>query len=454
MNEINIGVFEADKDDNIYIIGDIHGDYQCFVHCLVDLCNSCDIVEIYEDSEFKTQNREKLQWKKNNKSIVIFCGDLIDRKRFKNVLDDECSDIYILKTLIRLRKDAIKNGGNVIIISGNHEIMNIVNTDNNLYISPLNKNSNDKYFKDPKFIKEYILNSYAWIKINDILIAHGGLCSDYLNFLNKKIKKIEIVNYVNIEYRNFFIEMNEHKNIQEKSIEDMKDKHIIPYNLFINYDLEHKTKHNIFWCREWGYGKIDCKKLEEILEQVNCKKMIISHCPQFLSPDKPKMINFECLDQNKKYLLARIDLGMSRSFDYNKDDDDENDDKFFHYLSNNYNRKMSILKLLHNDENNLYFDISGVITQKLSCIQYLLLKYGITQKEWNKKKIKSNWIGFSHINKLLKSNENNEDYKESTICKNINNNMNTNCILLCLLYQVCMKNSDLNSVKQFNQLIK
>ena len=442
MKEIDTGIFIADNNnENIYIVGDLHGDYQCLIHCLVDLCNVCNITNIYNDIEFKTNNRENLEWKKNNNSIVIFCGDLIHRKRFDHILDDECSDIFILKTLLRLKKEAINNNGNIIIVSGNHEIMNIVNTEDDSYVSLANKDYNSKYFKDPKFVKEFILNSYAWIKLNDILIAHGGLCSDYLNFLNNKINNTEIISYVNNKYRKFFTNIKNFKNI-----ENIQENDKISYNLFINYDLTHKSAHNVFWCREWGYGKIDCDKFKNILEQVDCKKMIISHCPQFLSPDVPKMINFECiLDNNNEYLLARIDLGMSRSFDYNKED------KFFYYLSNNYNRKIAVLKLLNDkkDPTKLYFNNKGIITSKLSCIQYLLLKYGITINDWKKKKINTNWIGFKYIDELFESIKNN---KNNDICNNIlNTNNNSTNVLLCLLYQIYMKNIKLKSIEQFNK---
>ena len=64
---------------------------------------------------------------------------MIHRKRFEdNILDDECSDIYILKTIFRLKKEAKKNGGDILIISGNHEIMNLINPEENLYTSELN----------------------------------------------------------------------------------------------------------------------------------------------------------------------------------------------------------------------------------------------------------------------------------------------------------------------------
>ena len=91
-----MGLFVSDNDDNIYVIGDIHGDYQCLVHCLVDLAMCCYIKKV----ENFGNRREILEWVENNKTILVFTGDLIHRQRFENnVLDDECSDIFIIKTL-------------------------------------------------------------------------------------------------------------------------------------------------------------------------------------------------------------------------------------------------------------------------------------------------------------------------------------------------------------------
>ena len=47
-------------------------------------------------------------------------------------------------------------------------------------IKPLK--TNISYFSNPKFLNDYIKNSYAWIKINNILIAHGGVGSDDLDY--------------------------------------------------------------------------------------------------------------------------------------------------------------------------------------------------------------------------------------------------------------------------------
>lgn len=508
MIENKLGIFTTDNsNDSIYMIGDIHGDYQCFIHCLVDLCKVCHISSLYNDKEFGTMNREHLEWKENNNSVVVFCGDVIHRKRFMDhVLDDECSDVYIIQTLLRLKREAKSYGGDIIIISGNHEILNILDPENVMYTSNKNLDSNDKYFNSKEFINEFISNSYAWIKINNILIAHGGLCSDYLRFLdeenifdekiysdtkknktggayksNKKIgynskvyymlggRSVEegdgIVEFINEKYRSFFTNLNK-KNIE---------KDIVSYNLFVKYDLLNKNKLNIFWCREWGYTGIDCDKFKDILSKVGCSKMIIAHCPQFVSPDYPKMINFECIDtessdsSTNSFNIARIDLGMSRCFDYNKHDN------FLYYLANNYNRKMSVLKLVIKPNGQVIFNAESIVTKKISCVQYMLLKYGLTKENWEHYGSTSNWLGFEYLKKVL-GNKNIKSLEKTmcdlcncgTDCVNISTKVNNSGknevwsesvedknleqIITCLIYPITNCNLDINSISQFKKL--
>lgn len=482
MEEIKTGVFKITKNIPIYIIGDIHGDYQCLVHCLVDLCNVASIKSISNDTKFNEPVREILEWDGSN-SVVIFCGDLIHRKRFKDcVLDDECSDIFIIKTLLRLKETAKSFGGDIIIISGNHEIMNIMDPDDPTYTSDKNLSHNKKHFSSSTFVNEYIANSYAWIKLNDIMIAHGGLCSDYLKFLDEsdELKKInnssitntmvgggleiltkhnimiggnlyefgdDTVGFVNDKYKSFFTNYTD-----EKSKSDT-----IGFKLFVDYNFSNKHAHNIFWCREWGYSGINCNDFDKTVEKIGCNKMIVAHCPQFLSEDKSKMINFECVDNSidsnlTQYKIARVDLGMSRCFEYNKLDE------FAKFISYNYNRKMSVLKLSWDKSNhNYYYNYDSIVTKKLSCLQYLLIKYGINKSEWKQKGISTNWLGFNYIDIIVEEIKNNKNFsKKCNIDNNINGIETVSGIensILCLMYPLYFNKPNLKSVNEFMDLI-
>lgn len=432
MKKVNeYGIFTADIKDDIYVIGDIHGDYQVFIHCLVDLCGCCTTTSVDDDKENNYLNREYLSWNNNCSSVIVFCGDIIHRKRFADVtLDDECSDVYLLETLFRLMEEARKNGGDIIYILGNHEIMNILDPDEESYTSSLNFQKNKIFFEDKEKINQLIENSYAWIRINDTLIAHGGLCSNYLDHIKEiKIDEDDIVKYVNKNFKRYFLNFD-NKKINKKDIS---------FNLFIEFDIVDKKKHNLFWCREWGYNNIDCVQFKKILERIKCNKMIIAHCPQFLSSSKPKMINFECLNEaNKDYNLARVDLGMSRAFEYNGDNK-----KFMDYVKNNFNRKMAVLKIKLVDDS-ISFNYDSIITKKLSCLQYLLIKFGLTKAEWEAKNIKTDWIGFKYLEKIS-FDKLIPDTDESCMFENG---------LLCLLYPCLKKDIDkIKSIDLFNKFI-
>ena len=90
-------------------------------------------------------------------------------------------------------------------------------------------------------VKNFINNSYAWIKLGDILISHGGLCSEYLNYIEKKngnYEGDEIINYVNKKYRQYFSEFD-YKHINNKD----NDNDAI--DLFITYDKNSKSTNAI-----------------------------------------------------------------------------------------------------------------------------------------------------------------------------------------------------------------
>ena len=63
MIEIANGIFTINNNDgDIFVIGDIHGDFQCLIHILIDLCKTCYIENIFKDTRCNIVNREKISW--------------------------------------------------------------------------------------------------------------------------------------------------------------------------------------------------------------------------------------------------------------------------------------------------------------------------------------------------------------------------------------------------------
>jgi len=109
--------------ERIVVFGDIHGDYEY----------AKELLEMSGVAKFDPNN-DDVKWIGRN-TYVVQVGDQIDRCRpignmqCNNPLTthkDEASDIKILKLFNELHKQAIKpeNGGAVISLLGNHEIMN------------------------------------------------------------------------------------------------------------------------------------------------------------------------------------------------------------------------------------------------------------------------------------------------------------------------------------------
>lgn len=100
-------------------IGDLHGDWKATVMAL----QAANVVD------------SNLDWTGGD-TLLVQMGDITDRKRHRRVVQDEASEIRILRLLHDLGNQAAKVGGRVEFLLGNHEIMNAMGAIN--YASPAN----------------------------------------------------------------------------------------------------------------------------------------------------------------------------------------------------------------------------------------------------------------------------------------------------------------------------
>jgi hypothetical protein len=107
------------KQSRVVVIGDIHGDLESAVKMLVI-------------SGVIKKNGNKLEWI-GGSTYVVQVGDQIDRCRpignmtcgdKHTTYNDEASDIKILELYTNLHTQAVKRGGAVISLLGNHELLN------------------------------------------------------------------------------------------------------------------------------------------------------------------------------------------------------------------------------------------------------------------------------------------------------------------------------------------
>ena len=142
--------------DELFVIGDIHGDFFSLKHTLE--LTGCVIFDPYYDQfklstkkgyyyledgcKYYSIGKKNLRWNIEKKNcFIVFSGDLIDRCRPNyttnidciNTVSDENCDFLLLKLLYELDEQAKLYDSRVIVILGNHELMNIQH--DNKYVS-------------------------------------------------------------------------------------------------------------------------------------------------------------------------------------------------------------------------------------------------------------------------------------------------------------------------------
>lgn len=253
----NLGLFPPFK--RIIVLGDIHADYDALIITL---------------KKAKLINC-KLQWI-GGKTVLIQIGDIVDgRARIGNWNGD--NDLKVINFLIKLRIQAKKNGGNIIFLMGNHELMNY---QGNFTYSGSNgikvlggENKRLNYFRT-KF-KDFMKTSYLAIKIGDWVFCHAGIPSIISNTFS--IPELNILFY---EY----LDNKLSPQIEKKFLEITS------------------SEIGILTNRKFGNEKINCKKTIDTLKNLKANHMVVGHTVQ----DK---INSVC-----NHKVWRVDVGISRAF--------------------------------------------------------------------------------------------------------------------------------------------
>lgn len=278
----------------IVVIGDVHGDYK-------NTLNILKLAKLIND---------KLQWiAEPLDTVLVQVGDQIDRcrpignnscSRSDATYNDENSDTKILLLFTILHLQALKHGGAVYSLLGNHEIMNVQGNFN--YVSykgiveygqnSLDQNNglNNRYnlFKPGQTISTFLAcTRQTAIIIGDFLFVHAGIMLDL-------IKKYNINGKNDLHILNAIIRKWLLNKIDTSQIDD-----------FLN-----NQQLSPFWPRLYGKLKANQKNcstdIDDVLQILQIKGMIIGHTPQMYNNDG---INSTC---NKK--IWRVDVGTSDAF--------------------------------------------------------------------------------------------------------------------------------------------
>lgn len=294
------GIYEKQK--KIIAIGDLHGD---ILQLLSILIHAKLIKKKHKYSCINNNNYSINNWIWIGKNTyLIQLGDIFDGGGRKMIDEFEDNEVEIYNFLIELKSLAQKEGGNVLLIIGNHEIMNF-----NSKFKYVQKNSMNKclvfdkdkfnYIKQTKtcnhrqdlfsipngpLAKSMFNNSFGIIKIGSNIFCHGGITFNIASKFNIKQINMLLKGYLagKIDINNKF------------------------FKGIYGYDNE-----GIIWYR--GYSKLNkneadkCSELKNTLGLLSADRMIVGHTVQ------KNGITTYC--EKKSNSLWAIDVGLSRAFD-------------------------------------------------------------------------------------------------------------------------------------------
>jgi hypothetical protein len=307
----------------ILVIGDLHGDWNMTIESL-------KIGKVIDND---------LNWI-GGETIIVQVGDQVDRCRGYNykcsdvraTINDEASDVKILKFFTQLHAKAQKQGGAVYSLLGNHELMNIMG--DLRYVSYEGLKEFENYEIDGKIIKN-------GKEARKEAFKRG---SELSNFIACTRPAALIIG------SNLFV----HAGIVPKLAEKYKVKDI--NSLIRKWLLKKKSDtaelnkiiksadFSPFWFRTLGQmppdltdGNDYCQKyVEPVLDIYKVKNIIVGHTPQSFITDTG--INATC--DNKVW---RVDVGVSDAF------------AVYDTLNNNKtpDRSVQILEILDDKEFNI-----------------------------------------------------------------------------------------------------
>lgn len=267
----------------IIVLGDIHGDFDLAIKML----EKGKVIE-------KGTKGGEIKWIGED-THVVQVGDQIDRCRPKSIgnllcsdpkgtINDEASDIKILRLFTDLHNQAIEEGGKVISLLGNHELMNVSGVMDYVSYRGLREFDNfiDPENKDLKFKSGEQARKYAFLPgkpvgkllgcsrlsaviIGSNLFVHAGMLNKLLDKLN--IKKPDDLESINILIKKWLL--------------GLINKEYVKYIVGGDQD-------SMFWTRILGgippnisnENPICIEHISKVLKLFNIDSIIIGHTPQ------------------------------------------------------------------------------------------------------------------------------------------------------------------------------
>ena len=328
----NVKRFQLYKKEfeNVYIIGDIHGDFKLLEHILMEI----NVI---------VKSRFGYKWNpKTKNTCVIQIGDFIHGYGRLTKLDvedyfkaEELKICNIFKDLID--NETKENGNKMFVMCGNHELINILrkfNTGKFVYASDLNSKfelKNGRYtLNDYEKQINYFILKYTQIIIcvNNFIFTHAGINKNHISYIFsimqiskdiiKKISDIQKIQLLNLIYLSYLHRIYAHYE-------------------YINEEIKEDDEEVI---------KIEKKRVSDIYYNVKreCYKVIYH-----------KFLTIFLMLEDDKFQLSLMTLFNSYILNEPKDIILKNINKVFSFLINNDIKDYDIIYLLENKD--LYCDM-------------------------------------------------------------------------------------------------
>lgn len=278
----------------IIVIGDIHGDW----NMTLDTLKLAKVIN------------KKNKWIGGD-TVVVQLGDQIDRcrghgsscKKPETTVSDENSDVKILEFFTELHNQAIKKGGAVYSLLGNHELMNVngdlryvsykglVEFDKDRVLENGYENRKKAFEKGGKYAKFLGCSRKGVLIIGSNLFVHGGIVPKLAEEYKGK-RGVEDINKIISRY--LWNKLADKDNFS--SITGTLD-----YSPFWNRllgTLPSNLSMEDHYCQN---------NIQPVLDIYNVQRIVVGHTPQFMDDQG---INSTC---NGK--VWRADVGLSKAFD-------------------------------------------------------------------------------------------------------------------------------------------